>query len=145
MKKKRVIPILLLKDNWLVQSKKFSEYKKIGDPIAGVKRFSEWDADELIYLNITRKNEMLPGRSDTNNFSFNSIEEALVEISKVSNMPITIGGGIKSLEHIEAKLANGADKISLNSEAIRNPEFVRSRIHNLDCGWAWILIATNCL
>jgi len=126
MKKKRVIPILLLKDNWLVQSKLFSEYKKIGDPIAGVKRFSEWDADELIYLNITRKHEMLLDRSDTNNFSFNSIDEALVEISKVSSMPITIGGGIKSLEDIEVKLANGADKISLNSEAIRNPQFVRA-------------------
>jgi len=125
VKKKRVIPVLLLKDNWLVQSKTFSEYKKIGDPILGVKRFSEWDADELIYLNMTNMNEFSLGRSDTNNFSFNSIDEALIEISKVSNMPITIGGGIKSLEQIETKLANGADKISLNSEAIRNPEFVR--------------------
>jgi len=124
MKKKRVIPILLLKDNWLVQSKVFSEYKKIGDPILGVKRFSEWDADELIYLNITGKKEFLSERSDTNNFTFKSIDEALIEISKVSNMPITIGGGIKSLKDIETKLANGADKISLNSEALRNPNFI---------------------
>jgi len=125
MKKKRVIPILLLKDNWLVQSKTFSEYKKIGDPVLGVKRFSEWDADELIYLNMTSRDEFSSGRSDTNNFTFKSLDEALIEISKVSSMPITIGGGIKSLKQIETKLANGADKISLNSEAIRNPKFVR--------------------
>ena len=125
MKKKRVIPVLLLKDNWLVQSKTFSEYKKIGDPVLGVKRFSEWDADELIYLDITSKAEFTFGRSDTNNFAFKSLDEALIEISKVSNMPITIGGGIKSLEQIETKLENGADKISLNTEAIRNPKFVR--------------------
>lgn len=121
MKKKRVIPILLLKDNWLVQSKNFSEYKKIGDPVIGVKRFSDWDADELIYLNITESQYFSDARKDTNNFKFNSANDALNEISKFTNMPITVGGGLKSLQDIESRLLNGADKVALNSVALRNP------------------------
>ena len=76
MKKKRVIPILILKDGWLVQSKLFSEYKKIGNPIAGVKRFSDWDADELIYLDIDQGRKFGPKREDTAGPRFESSFDA---------------------------------------------------------------------
>jgi cyclase len=124
MKKKRVIPILILKDNWLVQSKGFTEYKKIGDPVIGVKRFSDWDADELIYLNITQTEYFSESRKDTKNFIFNSANEALNEISKFTNMPITVGGGLKTLHEIESRLINGADKVALNSAALYRPSLI---------------------
>ena len=53
MIKKRLIPVLLLKNGWLVQSKSFSTYQNLGNPITAVKRLSEWAADELIYLDIS--------------------------------------------------------------------------------------------
>ena len=53
MKKLRLIPILLLRNGWLVQSKNFNEYKNLGNPVTAVKRLSEWAADELIYLDIS--------------------------------------------------------------------------------------------
>jgi cyclase len=124
MKKKRVVPVLLLRDNWLVQSKNFSEYKKIGNPIAGVQRFSDWDADELIYLDISQGKSFTNSRNDTNHPNFNSALDALSEVCKVASMPITIGGGIKSLADIEQRLALGADKISINTQAIKDPKFI---------------------
>ena len=54
MKKKRLIPILLLKNGWLVQSRQFTQHRNLGNPLAAVKRFSDWTADELIYLDISR-------------------------------------------------------------------------------------------
>ena len=56
MKKKRIIPVLLLKNGWLVQSKNFSRYQNLGNPVLAVKRLSEWAADELIYLDISKDN-----------------------------------------------------------------------------------------
>ena len=54
MKKKRLIPVLLLKDGWLVQSRKFERFQNLGNPITSVKRLSEWASDELIYFNISK-------------------------------------------------------------------------------------------
>ena len=124
MKKKRVIPILILKDGWLVQSKLFREYKKIGNPIAGVKRFSDWDADELIYLDIDQGKNFGPNREDTASPKFSSGLDALAAISSAANMPITIGGGISSLKEIEDRLLSGADKIALNTQALINPKLI---------------------
>lgn len=124
MKKKRVIPILILKDGWLVQSKLFREYKKIGNPIAGVKRLSDWDADELIYLDINQGENFGPNREDTASPKFSSGLDALAAISSAASMPITIGGGISSLKEIEDRLISGADKIALNTKALVNPEFI---------------------
>jgi len=124
MKKKRIIPILILKDGNLVQSKLFNEYKKIGNPIAGVKRFSDWDADELIYLDINQGKKFGPNREDTAGQKFESSIDALESISSVANMPVTIGGGISSLLEIEARLKSGADKIALNTQALLNPKLI---------------------
>jgi imidazole glycerol-phosphate synthase subunit HisF len=124
VKKKRVIPVLLLRDNWLVQSKNFEEFKKIGNPTAGVRRFSDWDADELIYLNITQGDSFTNSREDTKHPGFSSAIDALSEVCKAASMPITIGGGIKTLSDIEMRLALGADKIAINSQALVDPQFI---------------------
>jgi len=124
MKKKRVIPVLLLRDNWLVQSRSFNEYKKIGNPVDGVKRFSDWDADELIYLDIDQGRGFSPERQDRATKGFNSALEALTAVSAAATMPITIGGGIENLAQIEEKIVSGADKIAVNTKALTNPNFI---------------------
>ena len=124
MKKKRVIPVLLHKEGWLVQSKNFSEYKKLGNAQKGVQRLSEWDSDELIYLDISRNESYTTNRSDTAAPEYQDLSELLSEVSKVARMPITIGGGIKTLFDIEVRLRSGADKISINRGAIADPSLI---------------------
>ena len=124
MKKKRVIPVLLHKEGWLVQSKGFKEYKKLGNAQKAVQRLSEWDSDELIYLDISKANTYTTNRSDTAAPEYEDLNELLGEVSKVARMPITIGGGIKSLFDIEVRLRAGADKISINRAALRDPSLI---------------------
>lgn len=124
MKKKRVIPVLLHKEGWLVQSKKFSEYKKLGNAQKAVQRLSEWDSDELIYLDISKTETYTTNRSDTAAPEYQDLGELLSEVSKVARMPITIGGGIKTLNDIEVRLRAGADKISINRAAIADPSLI---------------------
>jgi cyclase len=125
MKKKRVIPVLLHKEGWLVQSKSFSEYKKLGNAQKAVQRLSEWDSDELIYLDISKEQVYSTNRSDTAAPEYQNLTELLSEVSKVSRMPITIGGGIKSLHDIEIRLRAGADKITMNRAALADPLLIK--------------------
>jgi cyclase len=124
MKKKRVIPVLLHKEGWLVQSKKFSEYKKLGNAQKAVQRLSDWDSDELIYLDISKSETYTTNRSDTAAPEYQNLTELLSEVSKVARMPITIGGGIKTLTDIEIRLRAGADKISINRAALADPSLI---------------------
>ena len=124
MKKKRVIPVLLHKEGWLVQSKNFNEYKRLGNAQKAVQRFSEWDSDELIYLDISKSKTYTTHRSDTAAPEYDDLNELLREVSKVARMPITIGGGIKNLHDIEVRLRSGADKVSLNQAAIADPRLI---------------------
>tara|TARA_Y100000741_G_C18250623_1_gene557160 strand:+ start:312 stop:1118 length:807 start_codon:yes stop_codon:yes gene_type:complete len=124
MKKHRLIPVLLLRNGWLVQSKDFSRYQNLGNPITAVKRISEWGSDELIYLDISKDDNYDIRRGDQNYPNRKSFLEIIEDVSKVSFVPITVGGKIKSLKDIEDRLKLGADKVSLNSIAISNPEFI---------------------
>ena len=124
MKKKRVIPVLLHKEGWLVQSKNFSEYKKLGNAQKAVQRLSEWDSDELIYLDISKTETYTTNRSDTAAPEYQNLSELLAAVSKVARMPITIGGGIKTLYDIEVRLRAGADKISINRAALADPSLI---------------------
>ncbi len=125
MKKKRLIPVLLLQNGILVQSRNFSEFQNIGNPISGVKRLSEWGSDELIFLDISNEDRHDLKRDDTNFYNKNSIEDIIQEISTFSFMPITVGGNISSLEKIEKLLKKGADKIAINTIANKNINFVK--------------------
>ena len=64
MKKKRLIPLLMLRNGWLVQSKKFLDYQNLGKPVTSVKRFSEWASDEIIYLDISKDDNYDMNRND---------------------------------------------------------------------------------
>jgi cyclase len=125
MKKKRVIPILLHKDGWLVQSKNFNEYKKLGNALMAVQRLSDWDSDELIYLDISVDSKFSTNRSDTAAPEYLNLMELLNGVSKVARMPVTIGGGIRSLQDIENRLRAGADKISINQAAFLDTVLVQ--------------------
>jgi len=124
MKKKRVIPVLLHKEGWLVQSKGFNEYKKLGNAQKAVQRLSEWDSDELIYLDISKAETYTTNRSDTAAPEYQDLTDLLGEVSKVARMPITIGGGIKTLFDIELRLRAGADKIAINRAALADPSLI---------------------
>lgn len=124
MKKRRVIPVLLLKDGWLVQSKGFSRHKNLGNPITAVRRLSEWASDEVIYLDISRGNTYDLRRDDLNHPNRGNPMDILEDVAKETFMPITFGGRIRSLADIEARLARGADKVSINTMAIERPAFI---------------------
>ena len=115
MKKKRIIPIFLLKDGNLVQSRGFSNFENIGDPFISMSRFSQWMVDELIYLNIDRNGNL------THKRKFFKIIKAL---SKKAFMPITVGGKIDKLNDIEKLLSAGADKITMNTAAFNNRKII---------------------
>lgn len=130
MKKKRLIPVLLMKNGWLVQSKEFSRYQNLGNPVTAVKRLSEWGADELIYLDISKGDEYDTGRDDLAHPSRETFLEIISDVSKVTFMPITVGGKIKSMKNIEAYLSVGADKVCINSEALKNPGLIYEASRN---------------
>jgi len=124
MKKNRLIPIVLLKNGWLVQSRGFSEYQNLGNPTNAVRRISEWGSDELIYLDISKDEQYDIRRDDQNYPNRHSFFEIINDVSKNTFMPIAVGGKINSLGDIEKRLQSGADKITINSKAINEPEFI---------------------
>lgn len=124
MKKKRLIPILLLKNGFLVQSRGFERYQNLGNPITAVKRFSEWASDELIYLDISRNDIYDMRRDDQGYQNRHSFLEIIKDVSKVTFMPMTVGGHIKTLKDIEKRLDVGADKISINTKVLEDKEFI---------------------
>lgn len=124
MKKHRVIPVLLLRNGFLVQSKQFKRYQNLGNPVTAVKRLSEWGSDELVYLDITRDNTYDMRRDDLGHENRDSLLAIIEDVSRHAFMPITVGGGIRTLRDIEVRLALGADKISINTQALREPGFI---------------------
>jgi len=126
MKKNRLIPVLLLRNGWLVQSKQFKRYQNLGNPVSAVKRLSEWASDELIYLDITRDGQYDMRRDDLGHPNRHGFLEIIEDVSKAAFMPITVGGGIRKLHDIEARLAAGADKVAVNTKALEEPAFVEA-------------------
>lgn len=115
MLKKRIIPVVLFRNGYVVQSKLFKTYKNLGNPVVTINRFSEWGADEICFLDISEDDKWNVGRSDLKEKGQKSFLEVLQEISKVAYMPLTCGGGIKSMQDIDDRIRFGADKILINS------------------------------
>jgi len=113
MLKHRIIPCVLLKDWQLTKSVGFEEFRTIGHPKVTAKIYNKRNVDELIVLDIDAS-------SSAAKINF----KTLSDIAKECFMPLTLGGGIESLEDINRLLMIGADKISLNSIALKNPEFI---------------------
>jgi len=124
MPKIRLIPVLLLQNGLLVRSERFSIHQIIGNPILEVKRFNEWNVDELIYLDITKDTTYDLRRDDHKIKGLNTSMDILDEVSRTCFMPLTWGGGIRSIDDMHQHFRMGADKITINSEAFRNPSII---------------------
>lgn len=110
---KRIIPCLDVKDGQTVKGTNFVDLRQAGDPVELGKAYSNMGADELVYLDITASHE---GRK--------TFTELVGRVAANINIPFTVGGGINELEDVDRMLSAGADKVSINSAALRRPEFV---------------------
>ena len=110
---KRIIPCLDIKDGQTVKGTNFVNLRQAGDPVELGKAYSEQGADELVYLDITASHE---GRK--------TFTELVKRIAAEISIPFTVGGGIHELQDVDRLLNAGADKVSINSAAIRNPQLV---------------------
>jgi cyclase len=109
----RIIPCLDIKNGRTVKGINFKGLRDAGDPIELAQRYSEEGADELVFLDITATNEKRK-----------TLIELVERISKVINIPFTVGGGIASVDEIADLLQAGADKVSLNSSIVRDPDLI---------------------
>lgn len=110
---KRIIPCLDIKNGETVKGINFLDLKEVGNPVEMAIKYSEQGADELVFLDISateeRRKTLIP---------------LVKEIAKNINIPFTVGGGINALENVEELLKNGADKITINSAALSNPNLI---------------------
>ena len=113
MLKKRIIPCLDIKDGRTVKGINFVEIKDAGDPIELAKNYVKQGADELVFLDITATIE---NRS--------TLIELVKNIAKEINIPFTVGGGIDSVDDVARLIEAGADKVSINSSAVKRPELI---------------------
>ena len=115
MLRPRIIPVLLLKENFLVKSVKFKNHRYIGDPLNAVKLFNDLKEDELVFLDI-----------NASKFATVVCYNLIKEIGEEANMPFSVGGGINSLAQIENLIKAGAERVIIGNEAVVNPEFINS-------------------
>jgi len=110
---KRIIPCLDVKDGRVVKGVNFVGLKDAGDPIEIAKRYNDEGADEITFLDITATHE----KRDT-------IVDVVKEVAKEVFIPLTVGGGVRDLNDIYKLLNVGCDKVSINSHAVKNPDFI---------------------
>jgi imidazole glycerol-phosphate synthase subunit HisF len=111
---RRIIPCLDVTNGRVVKGIKFHELRDAGDPVECAKAYDAQGADELVFLDITASSD---GRS--------IMHDVVAATAEQCFMPLTVGGGLRTVADIEAMLKAGADKVSLNTAAIKNPELIR--------------------
>lgn len=127
---KRIIPCLDIKNGQTVKGVKFVEIKEVGDPVELGALYAEQGADELVFLDITATHE---GRK--------TFVDLVKRIARNINIPFTVGGGISELSDADALLNAGADKISVNSSAVRNPQLIDDLAKNF--GSQFVVVAID--
>ena len=110
---KRIIPCLDVKNGRVVKGLHFESIKDAGDPVELAEKYSKEGADELVFLDITASEQQRE-----------TIKELVRKVASVINIPFTVGGGVKSLEDARNILLNGADKVGINTGAIKNPKVI---------------------
>ena len=111
---KRIIPCLDIKDGRTVKGINFENIKDAGDPVELAIEYAKQGADELVFLDITATNEKRK-----------TLSELVTRIAKHINIPFTVGGGISSVDDVSVLLNAGADKISVNTSAVKNPQLIK--------------------
>lgn len=127
---KRIIPCLDIKNGQTVKGINFVGIKDVGDPVELGSLYAEQGADELVFLDITASHE---GRK--------TFIELVKKIARHINIPFTVGGGISELKDVEALLSAGADKVSINSAAVRNPDLINEISKNF--GTQFVVVAID--
>ena len=112
--KTRIIPCLDVKDGRVVKGVNFTELRDAGDPVEQARLYDAQGADELCFLDITASSD----NRDT-------IYDVVRQVAEQCFMPLTVGGGVRTLEDIRKLLLAGADKVSINTAVVKRPEFVR--------------------
>ena len=115
---KRIIPCLDVKDGRVVKGVKFLNLRDAGDPVEIAKGYSDLGADEIVFLDITASHEKR-----------GTIVDVVKKTAEVVFVPLTVGGGISSLDDMKRILDAGADKVSINSAAVRNPDLITEGAH----------------
>ena len=110
---KRIIPCLDVANGRVVKGLNFESIKDAGDPVQLAEKYSNEGADELVFLDITASSEQRE-----------TIKSLVKKIAEVIDIPFTVGGGVKSLQHARDILLNGADKVAINTGAVKNPEVI---------------------
>lgn len=110
---KRIIPCLDIKNGRTVKGVNFVDLRDAGDPVELADLYSKAGADELVFLDISATEE----RRKT-------LANLVLRVAEKVNIPFTVGGGISSVEDVDVLLQNGADKVSINSSAVKNPELI---------------------
>ena len=110
---KRIIPCLDIKNGRTVKGVNFINLIDAGDPVVLAKQYADLGADELVFLDIAAT---LENRGTT--------LDMVLKVAEQVNIPFTVGGGISSLEHVDALLKCGADKVSINSSAVKRPDLI---------------------
>lgn len=111
---KRIIPCLDIKEGRTVKGVNFLELRDAGDPVELAKLYAKQGADELVFLDITATNEKRK-----------TLIELVEKVAEAINIPFTVGGGISTVEDVSVLLKAGADKVSINSAAVKNPAVVK--------------------
>ena len=114
---KRIIPCLDIKNGRTVKGVNFVELRDAGDPVELAKIYSDSGADELVFLDITATEQKRK-----------TLADLVLRVAAAVNIPFTVGGGISSVEDVDVLLQNGADKVSINSSAVKNPELVNELV-----------------
>ena len=110
---KRIIPCLDVNQGRVVKGIRFVDLKDAGDPVAAAKTYNDAGADELVFLDITASHEARP-----------IILDVVAKTAEVAFMPLTVGGGIRTVEDVRALLTAGADKVSVNTAAVERPALI---------------------
>jgi imidazole glycerol-phosphate synthase subunit HisF len=119
---KRIIPCLDVKNGRIVKGVNFVNLKDAGDPVELARKYTKTGADELVFLDISASEE-----------SRTTLIDLVIKVAAAINIPFTVGGGISSVADVDVLLRNGADKISINSSAIKNPNLINEIAAKYGC------------
>lgn len=131
MATKKIIPCLDIKNGNVVKGVNFVNINEVGNPVEFAKRYEQEGADELVLLDISATDE-----------NRGTVLELVAQVSEEINIPFTVGGGICSVYGAQAVIASGADKVSIGSAAIRNPELITQISNKL--GRERVMLAIDC-
>ncbi|MGD1947150.1 MAG: imidazole glycerol phosphate synthase subunit HisF [Croceivirga sp.] len=114
---KRIIPCLDIKDGRTVKGVNFVDLRDAGDPVELAQRYANEGADELVFLDISATEQKRK-----------TLADLVYRVAEKLNIPFTVGGGISSVEDVDILLKNGADKVSVNSSAVKRPELINELV-----------------